>query len=174
MQYCDVTFATRDAAELILAQMETVIKEYGRVSIADFMDLTGHNSGFMDNMYGWSNLTGATVYKSLDGYRINFPHTQTLTAKKRIETIEYEEEEEEEEDDETVVNHPSHYQSQSGLETIQVIDAFTADLVGTEAVCTGNVLKYICRWKHKNGLQDLKKAKWYLEHLINHLEKESE
>jgi len=72
------------------------------------------------------------------------------------------------------VNHPSHYQSKSGIETIQIIDAFTADLVGTEAVCTGNVLKYICRWKHKNGLQDLEKAKWYLEHLINHIKKESE
>lgn len=78
---------------------------------------------------------------------------------------------------EDVVNHPSHYQSKSGLETIQVIEAFTADLVGIEAVCTANVIKYICRWKHKNGLQDLEKAKWYLEYLINHIknnEKESE
>lgn len=73
-----------------------------------------------------------------------------------------------------MVNHPSHYISESGIETIDVIDAFTSDLVGTEAVCTGNVIKYICRWKHKNGLQDLKKAKWYLEHLINHIEKEYE
>lgn len=70
-----------------------------------------------------------------------------------------------------MVSHPSHYQSQNGLEVIDVIDAFTADLVGTEAVCTGNVLKYVCRWKHKNGLQDLKKAAWYLIHLIEHLEK---
>ena len=73
-----------------------------------------------------------------------------------------------------MVSHPPHYQSNSGLEVIDVIDAFTADLVGTEAVCTGNVLKYICRWKHKNGLQDLKKAAWYLTHLIEHLEKERE
>ena len=70
---------------------------------------------------------------------------------------------------EDVVNHPSHYQSKSGLETIQVIEAFTADLVGIEAVCTANALKYLCRWKHKNGLQDLEKAKWYLEYLINHI-----
>ena len=73
-----------------------------------------------------------------------------------------------------MVSHPPHYQSNSGLEVIDVIDAFTADLVGTEAVCTGNVLKYICRWKHKNGLQDLKKAAWYLNHLIESLEKERE
>ena len=72
-----------------------------------------------------------------------------------------------------MVHHPPHYQSKSGIETIQVIEAFTEGLVGAEAVCTGNVLKYICRWKNKNGLQDLEKAKWYLERLINHI-KESE
>lgn len=73
-----------------------------------------------------------------------------------------------------LVNHPPHYKSKAGLETIDVIDAFTADLTGTEAVCTANVIKYICRWKHKNGLQDLEKAKWYLEHLINYMKKEND
>ena len=72
------------------------------------------------------------------------------------------------------VNHPSHYQTESGLEAIDVIDAFTANLVGKEAVYTSNVLRYTCRWKSKNGLEDLKKAKWYLERLINTLEKEKE
>lgn len=75
------------------------------------------------------------------------------------------------------VNHPQHYISETGLETIDVIEAFTFDLQGIEAVCTGNVLKYICRWKHKNGVQDLEKAQWYLERLIDHvktLEKENE
>lgn len=70
-----------------------------------------------------------------------------------------------------VVNHPQHYQSETGLETIDVIEAFTFDLKGIEAVCTGNVLKYICRWPQKNGLEDLKKARWYLDRLINHVEK---
>ena len=70
-----------------------------------------------------------------------------------------------------MVNHPPHYQTKSGLETIQVIEAFTEGLDGIEAVCTANVIKYICRWKKKNGLQDLKKAQWYLTHLIEHVEK---
>lgn len=64
------------------------------------------------------------------------------------------------------VNHPAHYISETGLETIDVIEAFTSDLVGLEAVCTANILKYICRWKHKNGVEDLKKAQWYLNKLI--------
>lgn len=71
---------------------------------------------------------------------------------------------------EDAVNHPQHYISETGLETIDVIEAFTFDLKGIEAVCTGNILKYICRWKNKNGLQDLKKAQWYLERLIKHVE----
>lgn len=70
-----------------------------------------------------------------------------------------------------MVSHPPHYQSSTGLETIDVIEAFTSDLKGIEATDTGNILKYMCRWKHKNGLQDLEKAKWYLEHLINYIKK---
>ena len=70
-----------------------------------------------------------------------------------------------------MVYHPDHYQSETGMEVIDVIEAFTFDLHGIEATDTGNILKYMCRWKKKNGLQDLKKAKWYLEHLINHVEK---
>lgn len=76
-----------------------------------------------------------------------------------------------------IVSHPPHYQSETGLEVIDVIEAFTFDLKGIEATDTGNILKYICRWKNKNGLQDLEKAKWYLQHLIDHvikLEKEND
>lgn len=72
------------------------------------------------------------------------------------------------------VHHPEHYISETGLEAIDVIRAFTFDLVGVEAVATGNILKYTCRWKKKNGIKDLKKAKWYLDYLINHLEKLAE
>ena len=70
-----------------------------------------------------------------------------------------------------MVEHPAHYQSETGLEAIDVIEAFTFDLKGIEGFDTGNIIKYICRWKNKNGLEDLKKAKFYLEHLIEHVEK---
>ena len=69
-----------------------------------------------------------------------------------------------------MVNHPSHYQSKSGLEAIDVIEAFTSDMKGIEAFCTGNALKYLCRWKKKNGIEDLKKAQWYLNRLIEYIE----
>ena len=73
-----------------------------------------------------------------------------------------------------MVSHPSHYQSKSGLEVINVIEAFTEGLEGIKAVDTGNAIKYICRWKDKNGIQDLEKAMWYIQHLIDHLIKEDE
>ena len=69
-----------------------------------------------------------------------------------------------------MVNHPSHYKAKNGMEVIDVIEAFTANLSGYEATHTGNVIKYICRWKEKNGLEDLKKAQWYLNRLIENIE----
>lgn len=71
-----------------------------------------------------------------------------------------------------MVSHPPHYQSKNGLEVIDVIEAFTENLKGIEATDTGNIIKYICRWKKKNGLQDLKKARCYIDHLIKHVETE--
>ena len=71
-----------------------------------------------------------------------------------------------------VVNHPDHYQLGNGVETIDVIAAATSKLTGIEAFDTGNALKYLCRWKEKNGIQDLEKAVWYIQHLIDHENKE--
>lgn len=69
-----------------------------------------------------------------------------------------------------MVNHPSHYISDDGIEVIDVIKAFTKGLEGIEATDTGNIIKYICRWNQKNGIEDLKKARWYINHLIGELE----
>ena len=67
------------------------------------------------------------------------------------------------------VNHPAHY-NVGGIEVIDIIEAFTKDLDSMNAYETGNVIKYILRWPHKNGLEDLKKARWYLNHMIARLE----
>ena len=67
------------------------------------------------------------------------------------------------------VNHPPHY-TQGGMECIEAIKAATVGLEGIEAVCTGNAIKYIWRWKQKNGAEDLKKARWYIERLIKEVE----
>lgn len=66
------------------------------------------------------------------------------------------------------VNHPSHYVGK--IECIDAIEEVTSKLKGIQAVCTANVLKYIWRWNKKNGVEDLKKARWYLDKLITGLE----
>lgn len=68
-----------------------------------------------------------------------------------------------------MVSHPNHYQSDFGIEVIDVIEAFTSKLKGIEATDTGNIIKYACRWHEKNGIQDLEKILWYTQHLIDHL-----
>lgn len=74
------------------------------------------------------------------------------------------------ESDDKMVSHPGHYQGANGMEVIDVIEAFTANLTGIEATDTGNIIKYACRWKEKGGVQDLKKIVWYATHLIEKLE----
>lgn len=65
-----------------------------------------------------------------------------------------------------MVSHPQHYMSENGVECIDAIAAATEGLSGMDAVDTGQVIKYMWRWKKKNGLQDLEKAMWYLHDLI--------
>ena len=70
------------------------------------------------------------------------------------------------------VNHPSHY-CQGGIECIDAIESATVNKTGLEAVCVANVIKYLWRYENKNGLEDARKAQFYLNKLISHLEKES-
>lgn len=74
------------------------------------------------------------------------------------------------ESNDKMVSHPPHYQSESGIEVIDVIEAFTDGLNGIEAADTANIIKYACRWNKKNGIQDVDKIIWYATHLKNYLE----
>lgn len=59
---------------------------------------------------------------------------------------------------------PSYYKGK--IECIEVIEQLEASF------CIGNVIKYVWRWKGKNGIEDLRKAKWYLERAIQEAENE--
>ena len=72
-------------------------------------------------------------------------------------------------DDKDMVNSPSHY-TQGSIECIDAIEQVVNGLDGMEAMCTGNAIKYLWRWKHKNGVEDLKKAVWYLQRMIDNYE----
>jgi len=64
---------------------------------------------------------------------------------------------------------PNHYRRGS-VECIDAIEAATVDKRGIEAACTANIVKYLWRYEAKNGLEDVKKARWYLDRLISTLE----
>ena len=70
------------------------------------------------------------------------------------------------------VNHPSHY-NYGDIEVIDFIEQVTQQYEdGFDAYIVGNALKYLARSPHKNGLEDVKKAVWYLDRLIKRKEDE--
>ena len=69
-----------------------------------------------------------------------------------------------------MVNHPPHY-NKYGIECIDALRASTGE--GFEYYLQGNVMKYLWRYRYKNGIEDLKKANWYLELMIAEKQNES-
>lgn len=68
------------------------------------------------------------------------------------------------------INHPTHY-TQGEVECIDAIKAAVKGLNGIEAVCVANAMKYLWRWKRKNGRKDIEKARWYIDKLLKETEK---
>ena len=60
------------------------------------------------------------------------------------------------------VNHPSHYEDSTSIECIEAME-ITFGKFNVTVFCVLNAYKYIWRHKHKNGLEDLEKAQWYLD-----------
>lgn len=67
------------------------------------------------------------------------------------------------------VNHPSHY-TQGKVECIDALESATIGKSGIEAVCVANVIKYLWRYEEKSGIEDVKKAQFYLNRLLATLE----
>lgn len=155
-------FTDEKLARAALGEMKKTVNKFGRITVHEINEMMEQESfDPLDVKFGWTDLLSAYITKSAsDGYFLYLPDPVDITERFKKDTV-----------PEDMVNHPKHYQSETGLEAIDVIEAFTFDLKGIEAVCTGNSLKYLCRWKNKNGLQDLKKARWYLDRLIKHVEK---
>ena len=63
-----------------------------------------------------------------------------------------------------VINHPSHYET-AGVECIEAME-ITQGREAVKSFCLCNAYKYLWRHKNKNGLEDLKKARWYLDRYI--------
>tara|TARA_R100001594_G_scaffold150465_1_gene211777 strand:+ start:1004 stop:1297 length:294 start_codon:yes stop_codon:yes gene_type:complete len=70
---------------------------------------------------------------------------------------------------EDIVNNPSHY-NQNTMETIDVLEN-SMPRVHFFGYLRGNILKYMLRYEYKGGIEDLKKAQWYLDRLITTFKK---
>lgn len=68
-----------------------------------------------------------------------------------------------------MVNSPDHYKV-GGIETLDFIEA-KLSVEEFNGYCLGNVLKYISRYKQKNGLEDIKKAQFYLNKVVDKMSK---
>lgn len=64
------------------------------------------------------------------------------------------------------INSPDHYITDKGFEVFDVQEAFIHELKGMAASYWCNIVKYILRFQRKNGVEDLKKARYYLYKLI--------
>lgn len=145
-----------------LKHLDEIFTKYGYVTVADCFDIFDLPNYYTYNLYGWTESLTDKARVLYDAktmvYSLILPD-----ANRRYDGTKP--------DPSDMVNHPNHYKSETGIECIDAIEAATFDLKGIEAVDTANVLKYIWRWKRKNGLEDLKKARWYLDNLIAHVEK---
>ena len=71
------------------------------------------------------------------------------------------------------INRPEHY-TYGKFECVDVIHELTQELAGIQAFCLGNTIKYLWRFQHKNGVEDLEKARWYLDRLIKEFKEPKE
>ncbi len=72
-QFDDIILTSRGEAEVVLSHLLDLIDDYGLASITDFYSLVGIQGTYMDNKWGWKNLSGSEVSRVRDGWIINLP-----------------------------------------------------------------------------------------------------
>ena len=105
---------------------------------------------------------GISIYNPRTGYLVRLSRDDFALSYTFVKPVDKEEKTKNEPD---LVNHPSHYET-GKFECIEVMEeALGRDVV--KGFCIGNAFKYLYRAKRKNGLEDLKKAQWYLNRVIS-------
>lgn len=122
----------------------------------------------IDNKGAESYLTIGEIYgaqKHKRGYEvIDDDGNATTFRTSRFEVLE--------DDDADMVNHPNHYNYKS-MECKDIIDVMCEGLNGSEAYYMGAIVKYLYRYpKKNNSVEDLQKAKTYIDMIIEKLESE--
>lgn len=76
--YHDIALPTQQEAEIVLANMYEILNEYRRVAVADLYEIAGLSSETSDNGYGWTNLDGARINKTRNGFSLELPRPSLL------------------------------------------------------------------------------------------------
>jgi hypothetical protein len=69
----EVILAQRDEAQLVMEAMVDIVDKFRFVTVGDLYDLLGFNSTFVDNSWGWSNLSAASIKQVREGYLLELP-----------------------------------------------------------------------------------------------------
>jgi len=94
---------------------------------------------------------------------LTYTNKKSTKDMRHLEYMAYRAEEERKMQEEDMVNSPAHY-NKAGIETIDALQAMLNN--GFDYYLQGNIVKYLWRYRYKNGVEDLKKAQWYLNKLI--------
>lgn len=74
----DIVVATREKAEEALSDLDDIIYERGRASLAEFYDLLEVTANWTDNRYGWTDISNASIRPVRDGFMIMMPKARLL------------------------------------------------------------------------------------------------
>lgn len=77
-QYEDVYLGTRGEAEAVLSEAFSTLQKYDALSVADLYEICGMDSNYTDNKYGWTNLNGACVQRTNEGFLVKMPRVEVL------------------------------------------------------------------------------------------------
>lgn len=76
--YDEIIFDNRGEAELVLDKMDEIIASYGVVSLLDFYEMAGQDCPYTYRRYGWTDIRGASVIRTRDGYLIKLPKAMPI------------------------------------------------------------------------------------------------
>jgi hypothetical protein len=107
--------------------------------------------------HAMANISRASKYDPMPAYWTEEPVEEVIQDKSKYDNV----------------NSPKHYTGNGSIECIDYIEDFLTkeEYVG---YLRGNIAKYLHRWRYKNGLEDLKKAQWYLNKLVQEVEYEED
>ncbi|AGW43785.1 nucleotide kinase [Staphylococcus phage phiRS7] len=116
--------------------------------------LNGKTDSIKQNSSEWIKVRPNEAHLLEKDYRERFVQSNDLQQRKRNDTV----------------NHPSHY-NYGDIEVINFIEQVTKHYNPNVAYHIGNAIKYLARSPHKNGKEDIDKARWYIERAFENWDK---